>query len=514
MQSQRILIVGTTSDYIDILRHKYPPKSLLFVTDPTIREKASEERPDQDEEMLCELESQIDIPQVVIKHLHRHIAIYGITLNGVACFDCESMPLAAHIAAEFALSYPSIDAVMACRDKSLTRKLWQVNKIPTPRYERVNSASQAVDFFHSVQGVNLLQNQRCTLSRKCLPCVLKPVDSSGSERVFRCNTADDCETAYEIICKPQQSPDIIIETFEEGTEYSCDFIVGGTSDCKQTKLTDDPKHENYDNIVIPIRFTRKIPAPVSVFGTTMAYEIVDFPFEPFKGCSNRDHLSSVISENALLSLLGRAAKALGITRSICMVDFIVSNNYVSNIIGDNVDCDENINCGDNSFYNRDMINNHRISLLEMAPRPGGDCLPWLIQKAMNIDILKLTLDFAGDKNFILHKPISDKSTVDKSTIDESSISAFNRPFRYEPLVGLRIHSGQAGVLKSIDTRIVESDSRVKEIFIKHKPGHRITLPPQNYDSWNLGHIIFKPFQEIPCKDQCIELLSMLKTEVV
>ncbi|MBF0203023.1 MAG: ATP-grasp domain-containing protein [Desulfamplus sp.] len=460
MQNQRTLVVGTTSDYIDMLRQKTPAQSLLFITAPAIRNNAVEERPKPDEELLCEL----IFPEKVISRLREHILTYSIELKGVACFDCDSMALAAHIAVAFALPYPSIETVMACRDKSRTRALWHANGVETPKYSRVSSASQAVDFFEKV----------CL----CLPCVLKPVDSSGSERVFHCTTVNECEAAYKIICAPQQSPDIIIETCIAGTEYSCDFIV-----------------EN--NQVVPIRFARKIHAPVTVinepvneihspltvinkpakeihapvkeiheplneidasvnapyasitvFGTIMAYELVEFPSEN-------------ISEKDLLSLLFKGAKALGITRGICMVDFIVTENSAS--------------------------------LLEMTPRPGGDCLPWLIEKAMNIDILKLNLDIAGQK--------------------EAGRIEIIKPAVYNPVAGLRIHATQAGTLKSINTQKIEADSRVREIFIKHKQGHKIILPPHDYDSWNLGHIIFNPCENIPCIKQCMQILSLLEIDI-
>lgn len=417
MQHQRTLVVGTTSDYIDLLRQKSPARALLFVTDPAIRHRAAEEQPEADEELLCELSS----PERVISNLRNHIQLYGMTLNGVACFDCESMALTSHIASAFGLPYPSIDAVMACRDKSRTRALWHADGIETPEYAKVSSSGQALSFFEK-NGV---------------PCVLKPVDSSGSERVFKCNSSKECEAAYKIIRSPQQSPDIIIETFVEGTEYSCDFIVNPIPDKAQAVEK---------NKVVPIRFTRKLHSPVSVFGTIMAYEVVDFP-------------SGNFSEDNFISLLSKAASVLGVTGGICMLDFIVTDSGVS--------------------------------LLEMAPRPGGDCLPWLIQKAMKIDILKLTLDFAGGKEL-----------------------SFNRAAISEPLAGLRIHAHKSGVLNLIDTHKVKADSRVKDILIKHGPGHTILLPPYDYDSWNLGHIIFKPCKDISCKEQCLYLLSLLDIEII
>ncbi|MBF0303158.1 MAG: ATP-grasp domain-containing protein, partial [Desulfamplus sp.] len=385
MRTQRVLVVGTTSDYIDIIRHKYPSKSLLFITSPAIRDKATEEKPEPDEELLCELDVAYDHLETVIILIRQHLESYNISLKGIVCFDCESMPLAANIAAAFCLPYPSIEAVMACRDKSITRKLWHANQVPCPQYARVSSAAQAVDFFEN-------------LSDETSICVLKPVDSSGSERVFKCSTAKECETAYNIICKPQESPDIIIETYVEGTEYSCDFIIDDTACLRHT---DNITQKVYESQVIPIRLTRKIPAPIPIFGTIMAYEIVDFLSEN-ENCSQNVFPASCFSSssenfsiNDLLPILAKAAKSLGITRSICMVDFIVKDTLLKEGVIQNGNTKSNNPQNHGESYDS-------IALLEMAPRPGGDCLPWLIQRSMNIDILKLTLDFACKQKSIFN----------------------------------------------------------------------------------------------------------------
>ncbi|MBF0111198.1 MAG: ATP-grasp domain-containing protein [Desulfamplus sp.] len=459
-KDQRVLVVGTTSDYIDLLRHKYPPKSLLFITSKEIRDRAKEESPPKDEEILSQLDTLNSFKlnnqndhKVIISLIKKHVEFYKITLIGVACFDCESMAFASYIAAQFSLPYPPIEAVMACRDKSITRELWHKNQISTPHYSRVSSLNQALEFFHSVQENHSTYNDSVDLinnKSKLFPCVLKPIDSSGSERVFRCLSAKECESAYNTICKPQKSSDIIIERYVDGVEYSCDFMVGAFSSSKSVGQIEDKK-EIEDGILI--RLTRKIASPTSVFGTTMAYEILDKKF----------YLNNFL-KNDLLKILAKAAKALGISRAICMVDFIVTKN------------------GD-------------IFLLEMTPRPGGDCLPWLIERAMNIDILKLNIEFAKAQN----SPLFDH---------DSNLSVCNR------LIGLRIHAIKSGILKDISTKKVQSDPRVIDIFIKHKPEHQIILPPNNYDSWNLGHIIFKPFDDTPFKNQCIELLSMLKVKII
>ena len=80
------------------------------------------------------------------------------------------MALAARMAASFNLSYHSLKTIEACRDKSITRRLWTRNDVETPWAQRIGSAPAAMDFFKEMGT----------------PCVLKPIDGSGSERVYRC----------------------------------------------------------------------------------------------------------------------------------------------------------------------------------------------------------------------------------------------------------------------------------------------------------------------------------------
>jgi hypothetical protein len=68
-------------------------------------------------------------------------------------------------------------------------------------------------------------------------------------------------------------------------------------------------------------------------------------------------------------------------------------------------------------------------------------------------------------------------------------------------------------LKKIDTRQLQHDNRVREIHLTRQPGHQIKMPPDDYDSWLLGHIIFDPDVDTAPEAQCRELLEKLVVEV-
>ena len=245
----RLLVVGTTSDYIDWVRRVCPERA-LFVTDPTIRSNAREPGPAIHEEVLCNLADHEDVKKTVA----RHLAGWGMRVNGVACFDCESMALAALLARDFSATYPSLSAVNNCRNKLTSKTLWQQNGIRCPKTAPVRNVEEATDF----------------LSTQRRDCVLKPLSGSGSELVFRCRNEKECRRAFSAIqdglkqrknhrlykAASGDSPRIIVEEFVEGPEFSCDFLM------------------DEDGITL-IRLARKIPSFLGPFGTTMGYVLID-----------------------------------------------------------------------------------------------------------------------------------------------------------------------------------------------------------------------------------------------
>ncbi len=269
------------------------------------------------------------------------------------------------------------------------------------------------------------------------PCVFKPRNGSGSELVFIGNSPDQCRENFRKIStgllkrqnsrmyKAEESvkEGCLAEKIIGGEEYSCDFIV-----------------EN--NQARVIRICRKILSPHGPFGTTWAY-VLHSPGE----------LSDVLP--GLSDFLYQAANALGISRALCMADFKAYNG--------------------------------KIVFLEMTPRPGGDCIPCLLRKGWQLDVLKLNLDFT--RGFRLN---------------------LTGPTHSSPLVGMRIHAQSNGTVKMLEPRELLVDPRVLELHLLRKPGHRVLLPPEDYDSWLLGHVIFRPCGEESLISQCGDLLTKLE----
>ncbi|HPR53236.1 MAG TPA: ATP-grasp domain-containing protein [Deltaproteobacteria bacterium] len=422
--SECILVVGTTSDYIDHIR-QHDPGRALFITDPAERARAHEERPDAEEEILCDLSDA----GLVTQKLREHLNAYAITIDGVACYDCESLGLSASLARELALPFPSPAAVASSRNKFTARTLWQNNGVTCPKTIKVRTADEVQAFLAETKG----------------PVVIKPLTGSGSELVFKCSDARQCTRAFAIMKNrlarhentrmyADEEPssvmtgarkEFVVEEFVSGTEYSCDFIVDGGR-------------------IHIIRTARKIPEPKQSFGTTLAYVLPGV-------------LPEDIAERELHDQILRAAEALGIDRAVCMVDFIVQDDTVS--------------------------------LLEMTPRVGGDCLPPLILSSCGLDMITLALDFAQGKAL---------------SIPEKS--------HWRPLVGLRVFADTAGIIRSIDESSLRDDPRVVKSHIAHGAGSNVVLPPDDYDSRILGYIIFSP-STADIGQECHELAAKVAIEM-
>ncbi|WP_373500347.1 ATP-grasp domain-containing protein [Desulfococcus sp.] len=414
--SPRVLVVGTTSDYIDWIRSAAPGRA-LFLTDPGIRRRAQEAPPDPSEEVLCDLTATTRVHEALEAHLRDR----RMHLSGVACFDCESMALAAGIAAARGLPYPSVEAVGRCRDKYLSKKIWRQEGVRCPRAARVSSPDEAEAFSREAKG----------------PIVLKPATGSGSELVFVCAGPDESRAAFTGIetglvsrrgnrlypAGASDAPGIIAEEYVEGEEYSCDVIIEKSG-------------------IGIIRLTRKIRSPRDPFGTTRGYVLIDA-------------LPPAVRMADLGRQLRDAAWALGVTSGICMADLILR--------------------GGDLFF------------LEMTPRPGGDCLPSLLREAAGIDILMMTLDVAEGR------PVGIMQ---------------GRPVK--PRVGLRLLAGRGGVVREIDWARLAQDPRVRQVNIIRKPADTIRMPPEDYDSWLLGHVIFAPSEDGPeLPAQCDDMAGRL-----
>ena len=425
MPDRRVIVVGTTGDYIELIRKRYPARS-LFITDPQERARWSGDFPDPSSEILCDL---VDSKQVWAA-LRKHMSTYDIQPTGVACYDCETLALAADLAKRLSLPFPSRHSVINCRSKFTSKRLWREAGIPCPEAALVKSLADAVQFIERLNS----------------PVVLKPLTGSGSELVMLCETRAECVRAYQTLktrladhpnrrmyaavddSSEGEDPRKVFAVEEKvsGREFSCDFLL------------DDDRLEI-------IRLTRKLHAPDQPLGTILAYVLPGV-------------LPGELDIARFQRQLKDAANVLGLKRTIAMVDFIVRKN--------------------------------EAVLLELTPRPGGDCLPELIRQSCGLDIIGANLDFAEGKTI----PIP-------------------APEKWQPLVGLRLFASRSGTILAIDADDVRHDGRVLSCDLKHGPGHRIVMPPDDYESRLLGSVIFKPTHPQNIETESLEIAGKLRLEL-
>lgn len=422
MHNNRILVVGTTNDYIKLLSDRFGDR-LLFVTDIPEANGRIGFRLNDIDEVICDMANR----DAVISALRSHLIEHKLELAGVTCFDCESMMVASYLALTFGLPYPGPEAVTNCRNKYESKRLWHDNKIACPESILVRTAADVIEF----------QNR---LNR---PVIIKPLTGTGSEFVHYCESRLDCMRASFRLHKGILSHKnqrlyaaeniegynidprmvYVAEEYISGREYSCDFVL-----------------DNNDLKII--RIARKYPAPDMPVGTIMAYLLPAF-------------LPGGLNLNDFGDQLYRACRAIGLKRAMGMVDF--------------------------------MVHHGQAYLLELTPRPGGDCLPELIEASCGFDILGAALDFAeGHKVRI---PLEDQWTT---------------------LVGMRLPANSEGIIDSIDDSEIKKDHRVVSSILRRQVGDNIALPPDNYELWNLGTVIFRPTDPHQIETDCREIRNKLR----
>jgi len=405
MPDKPVIIVGTTPDYVSRIYKTYP-ETTLFVLDPRFQGDSFLDQVDPSALLFTCLENF----DGVLNSLLRHLSIHRSSARAVACFDCEYLILASNLARYLGLPFPSADAIARARNKFSSRRIWKEVGLQSPKAAIASGLEQTLAFFRLVKK----------------DIVLKPISASGSELLFHCRQEEEILESVQImqeqLPKRRSNPlfraipdpffgatvidpcgSWVVEEFVSGPEFSCDFIL-------------------HDGKVTVIRETGKIKASGQPFGSVLAYT---FPPEYPERLRRQD----------LPHALEKAARALGFTWGYFMVDFIIQD-------------------GDPSF-------------IEIAPRPGGDSIPDLVEIATGFDILGLYLDLMCGK-FLA--PRANKMPS-------------------ESLASINLYGTKEGVLTRLDPSQVLAHSSVKALFLKKKMGDKITLPPDDYDNRLLGYCI-------------------------
>ncbi|MFI6458536.1 ATP-grasp domain-containing protein [Streptosporangium amethystogenes] len=161
-----------------------------------------------------------DSPATLAAELRRSLGeIAGVTTTS------EFYTVAvARLAADLGLPGNPPEAVAACRDKGRTRRILAAARLPSPAFELVRPRD------------DIDARVVIALSRIALPCVVKPVDDTGSLSVVLCHTpgevAAHCRriTSAAVNVRGQATArTALIEGYLAGPEYSVETVGSGGS---------------------------------------------------------------------------------------------------------------------------------------------------------------------------------------------------------------------------------------------------------------------------------------------
>jgi cysteine synthase A len=143
-------------------------------------------------------------------------------LAGVTTTSEFYVTAAARAAAEFGLPGNPPDAVAACRNKGAMRRLLAAAHLPSPVFRLVGA------------GRDLRTQVLFALSCIALPCVVKPVDDTGSLGVVLCSTAREAVTAAEAVVSTTTNVRgqpaaraALVEGYLNGPEFSLEMLSTG-----------------------------------------------------------------------------------------------------------------------------------------------------------------------------------------------------------------------------------------------------------------------------------------------
>src|SRR2546425_2813809 len=163
---------------------------------------------------------------VTFEHVDRAVAAIARfaarhPLDAIVAVDDTGTVVAAAASAALGLAGNSVEPVRASRDKGRARERFAAAGLLTPRFQTFGSDADPAAVAASVR----------------YPCVVKPVDLSGSRGVIRADDADECVAAFTRVatlvrspdvCRPGSAPQsILVEDFIPGAEFALEGLLRG-----------------------------------------------------------------------------------------------------------------------------------------------------------------------------------------------------------------------------------------------------------------------------------------------
>ncbi|MDH6125380.1 pyridoxal-phosphate dependent enzyme [Kitasatospora sp. GP82] len=164
------------------------------------------------EVLLCETNRLVEVRAAILDRFRRE------ELAGVATTSEFYVPAVAELTAWLGLAGNPAQAVATCREKGALREALAAAGVHQPRFAFLAEGFGPQDVRAAVEAVGL-------------PCVVKPVDDSGSNGVLRCESAEEVGRQAESILAPvtngrglPTARRVLVEEYLDGPELSVELF--------------------------------------------------------------------------------------------------------------------------------------------------------------------------------------------------------------------------------------------------------------------------------------------------
>ncbi len=241
-------------------------------------------------------------------------------LDAIVAVDDSGTLAAAAASAALGLAGNSVDAVRASRDKARSRERFAHAGLLTPRFQTFGSDADPAAVAAAVR----------------YPCVVKPVDLSGSRGVIRADDAGECVAAFTRVatlvrspdvCRPGSAPQsILVEDFIPGAEFALEGLLrGGVLEVLAIFDKPDPLNGPFFEETIYITPSRQPDAVQAEIAATvqLATTALGLAEGPVHAEVRRNEAGTVMLEVAARSIGGLCARTLRFGMGVSLEELIL-----------------------------------------------------------------------------------------------------------------------------------------------------------------------------------------------
>ncbi len=241
-------------------------------------------------------------------------------LDAIVAVDDVGTVVAAAASAALGLAGNSVEAVRAARDKGRARERFAAAGLLTPRFQVFSSDANPASVAAAVR----------------YPCVVKPVDLSGSRGVIRADDADSCVAAFTRVatlvrspdvCRPGSAPQsILVEDFIPGAEFALEGLLrGGVLETLAIFDKPDPLEGPFFEETIYVTPSRQPGAVQAEMAKTvqLATRALGLTEGPVHAEVRRNEAGTVMLEVAARSIGGLCARTLRFGIGVSLEELIL-----------------------------------------------------------------------------------------------------------------------------------------------------------------------------------------------